>query len=139
MEKYKKLFFRYKEQILYLLFGGFTTVVNFVSFYLMDKLLNGRFYILSVVVAWALAVFFAYLTNRVWVFESENSGFKALMKEIGLFLAARIFSLGFDIGIMYVGVSLLLWNKLLTKILSNVVVVLINYVFSKFIIFKKQK
>jgi putative flippase GtrA len=137
MVKFKELFYKYKEQILYIIFGVFTTLVNISVFYVFNDIINTGLFT-SNLIAWILAVLFAYVTNRIFVFESKNTGFKSVFKEILLFTAARLLSLGFDMGIMYLGVVVLLMNDLLTKILSNVVVVVINYVLSKLIIFKKD-
>ena len=136
MEQIKNLFFKYKEQILYILFGGFTTVVNIVTFTLCADVLDMGTYVANLI-AWILSVAFAYITNKLWVFESKTTDFKSLVREITTFTGARILTLGFDMAIMYVGIDLFNLNKLLMKIVANVVVIVSNYIFSKLFIFKK--
>ena len=78
----KKLIEKYKEIITYVIFGVLTTVVNFVVFRLCEILLGERFYLLSNVIAWAVSVAFAYITNKIWVFESDTKGKKEILKEL---------------------------------------------------------
>jgi putative flippase GtrA len=137
MVKFREVFYKYKEQILYIIFGVFTTLVNISVFYFFNNIINAGLFT-SNLFAWILAVLFAYITNRVFVFESKNTGLKSVLKEMLLFTAARLLSLGFDMGIMYLGVVILLMNDMFTKILSNIVVIVINYILSKLIIFKKD-
>jgi putative flippase GtrA len=137
MKKLLLLFNRYKEIILYLIFGVLTTLVNIVTFYIFNELLSYNLFV-SNLIAWILSVLFAYITNRLVVFESKNKTFKEVFKEIMLFTGARLLSLGFDMGIMYVGVVIILLNDMLTKLISNIVVIVINYLLSKLVIFKKS-
>lgn len=128
---------KYREMINYLVFGGLTTVVNIVSFYIMD--LMGINTYVNNTIAWVLSVIFAYVTNKVFVFESKTSNRKELTKEIGSFFAARIFSYAVDMIGMYIFVSVMMANKMIAKIIMNVVVIVINYVFSKLFIFNQDK
>ena len=91
----------------------------------------------STAVAWLAAVIAAYLTNRVWVFESKAEGFGPLAREFAAFLSCRVATGLADIAIMYVGVDLLRMQPILMKLLANVVVIVGNYLASKFFIFKK--
>ena len=68
----KKLYKKYEEVILYVVFGGLTTLVNFVSFWVFNKILGEKFYLVSNVIAWFISVVFAYVTNKLWVFESKS-------------------------------------------------------------------
>jgi putative flippase GtrA len=137
MEKIKTLFFKYKEQILYILFGVFTTVVNIVVFAICADMMHLDTYI-SNFAAWVLAVTFAYITNKLWVFESKTTDAKELFREIVSFTGARVLTLGIDMVLMFVGVDILHINKLIVKVLANVVVIVSNYVLSKLFIFKKS-
>lgn len=137
MEKIKTLFFKYKEQILYILFGVFTTVVNIVVFAICADMMHLDTYI-SNFAAWVLAVAFAYITNKLWVFESKTTDAKELFREIVSFTGARVLTLGIDMVLMFVGVDILHINKLIVKVLANVVVIVSNYVLSKLFIFKKS-
>ena len=94
----KKLYKKYEEVILYVVFGGLTTLVNFVSFWVFNKILGEKFYLVSNVIAWFISVVFAYVTNKLWVFESKSWAFKILLKEVPEFFAARLFSLGVEEG-----------------------------------------
>lgn len=137
MSKLIRLFKKYREPILYLFFGGCTTLVNFVSYVLATRVLN-----LSVgaatALAWILSVLFAYVTNRRWVFESTARGVSAVIKEMIGFFGARLATGLMDIGLMALFVDRLGFNDLIMKIASNVLVILLNYVFSKLFIFKKR-
>lgn len=137
MTEIKNLLIKYKEQILYLFFGGCTTVVNIVVFALCSDILHMEL-LVSNFMAWVLAVFFAYITNKIWVFESKTETLNELVKEIGSFVFARVVTLLIDMLIMYVGVEILFINKMIIKVLTNIVVIVANYVFSKLFIFKKK-
>ena len=135
---------KYREQLLYLIFGVLTTAVDFgVSFLLY------RFWVDSAnaasvtlhiadVIAWTAAVIFAYVTNRIWVFESQKKGFLPIAKELIGFAGGRVFTLLLQEAIMLVFVTWLGANKYLFRILAAVFVVVLNYVISKLLIFKKK-
>lgn len=131
-----KLYTKYKEIFLYLVFGVLTTVINIVSFWLLNDILKIE-YKISNVIAWILAVIFAFLTNKTIVFESKNKNKEEITKEVITFFIARLFSLVVDMVIMILMIDIININSLVAKIISNVVVVVINYIFSKFIIFRK--
>ena len=143
MEKIKELLVNYRELISYGFFGVLTTLVNWVSYILLVALFGGGDNDTAVVIATAaaqiLAILFAYVTNRRWVFRSKASGFKGVSMEMLRFFAARAVSFVVDIILMYVGVSLLYVDDSLMKILSNVVIIIINYVLSKVFVFKRGK
>jgi len=126
---------KYREQLNYLFFGGVTTLVNIVVLEVFARL--GCPTWLANAIAWVVSVLTAYFTNRKWVFESRSHGTQAL-REFGSFVACRIGTGVMDEIIMVVGVDLLhLWRPGV-KIFSNVLVVILNYVFSKLFIFKKD-
>ncbi|HIT78917.1 MAG TPA: GtrA family protein [Candidatus Faecivivens stercorigallinarum] len=136
METLKTLYQRYREIINYLFFGVLTTVVNYVTYLVMSP-----FFVLTTVptvVAWVLSVLFAYLTNRKYVFCSHSTGRDAL-KEAGGFVTARVMSGVLDVAIMWVFADCIGFNDLVIKLLSNVVVVVFNYVASKLVVFGKKK
>ena len=128
---------KYREVILYLIFGVLTTLVNLISYFLLTDV-AGVNYLFSNVLAWVLSVLFAYGTNRVWVFQSQAKGTAAIIKEMVSFFGARLFSGGLDMGIMFVCVSLIGLPDGVIKILSNILVIVLNYLFSKLWIFKKR-
>jgi len=129
---------KYKELILYVVFGVLTTLVNIVAFIVSYRLI-GCSVLFSNIIAWLLSVLFAYITNRIFVFSSENSGAKAICKEIFSFFIGRIGTGVLDTFLMYITVDVLLLDDLAMKIIVNVIVVVLNFVLSKFIIFKKKE
>ena len=132
----KKLIETYKEIISYLFFGVCTTVVNFVIYFACTNLLDLN-YLLANALSWVGAVAFAYVTNRIWVFKSKNRGIRAIFKEITAFVGCRLLSGVMDMLIMFVGVDLMGISDGITKLITQIVVVVLNYVFSKLIIFRK--
>ena len=133
----KKLFERYKSFIAYAVFGVFTTVVNIVA-YNLCYVHAGMSNTLSNVIAWVLAVTFAYLTNKVWVFDSKSWAWNVLKREVPAFVSCRLATGVMDLVIMYISVDVMHWNAMLMKLLSNILVILLNYIFSKLVIFKKK-
>ncbi len=151
MKMIKILFIKYKELITYVIFGVLTTVVNFFAFWIFTKIFGEDLYLVNNAIAWVVGVVFAYITNKLFVFESKSWDLKVITKEITGFLGARIFSFLVEEGGMLLFISVLgLGKKSLTvlgfaitgqfivKILLAVIVVVMNYIFSKFIIFRKQ-
>lgn len=148
----KKLFQKHKEIITYIVFGVLTTVVNFIVFRLCEIALGKNLYLLSNIIAWAIAVAFAYITNKLWVFESKSFKPSVVLKEIGSFTTARLFSLAIEEGGLLLFVEAFGFGKfgftlfgftvtgqMISKIILAVVVVILNYFFSKYVIFRKKK
>lgn len=138
MEKIKCLYIKYKELILYVFFGGLTTLCNIVSYYIFAHMffLNE---IASTILAFIISVLFAFFTNSRYVFMSKAKGFKQVSNELVKFFGARLFSGGLDVLIMYIFVTLLMFNDIVIKILSNIIVIILNYLFSKLFVFKTKK
>ena len=133
----KGLYLNYKEIINYLVFGGLTTIVNFVAYCIFARAI-GIDEVLSSGIAWVCGVIFAYVTNRIFVFESKKKGFKPIALEMISFYIARIVSLiCCDIVLFYLMVEICHINDVITKLILQVVVIVMNYVLSKFMIFKK--
>ena len=128
---------KYKEALLYLFFGGCTTLINIVTFFVCRQFNLGVD--LSNVIAWVIAVIFAFVTNKLIVFESRNVSSKKVVKETIGFFIARIISLGIDTGILHLMIDYMKISELISKIVSNIVVIIVNYIFSKLFIFKKEK
>ena len=135
-----KLFNKYHEVIMYLIFGVLTTLISLLVYYgLVYTVLNPDNALelqTANVISWIAAVIFAYVTNRKYVFESSN---KNKLKEAGNFVLSRVATLIMDMAIMFVGVTLLTFNDKIIKIISQVVVIVANYVFSKIFVFRKGK
>lgn len=121
-----------KELVLYVVFGVLTTIVNIVVYFLFARVLNVN-YLFSNVLAWFFSVLFAYVTNRIWVFESRNSN---VLKECALFFGGRLFSGAVDTGLMYLFIDILTIGDVISKIVIQVIVVVLNYVISKLVVFK---
>ena len=132
----KMLIIKNKEIIKYLIFGILTTLVNILCFYILDKL-NIDIYINNTI-SWIVSVIFAFITNKLYVFESKSLDIKIIFKEGTSFLGARIFSYFVDMGTIYLLFDGLRINKLISKVVSNIIVIIINYIFSKFIFKKKE-
>ena len=131
----KDMLIKYRSFILYAFFGVCTTLVNIIVYYICSYVLNLST-IISTAISWFLAVLFAYVTNREWVFESHVSNTKEVTKEITSFFSCRLLTGLLDIGIMYICVDILNWNDMIIKMTSNILVIVLNYVASKLIIFK---
>lgn len=141
MDKIKELFVKYKSFIMYAIFGVLTTVVNIASYWFFAHpcgLLDKAGTALPNALAWIVSCTFAYITNRIWVFESKNHALKSVLIEIVSFFACRFATLLLDLGIMWLFVDKIGFNDLIIKIISNVIVIVVNYVFSKLVIFKKH-
>lgn len=119
----------------YLIFGGLTTLLNIFTYKICTFFL-GITYITASVIAWIIAVMFAFLTNKYFVFESQDNNLIKLSKEILLFFTVRVMSLFLDLGTMYLLVSIIKLNDMYAKIAANIVVVIVNYFASKLIIFR---
>ena len=127
---------KHRETILYLFFGAFTTLVNIVSYLFFTRVILFNFMVANAL-AWILAVLFAYVTNKFFVFESKRIEIKFLFKEFLSFVSFRLLSGVVEMLIMYVMIDLLFVNDVILKIFTNIVVIVLNYLFSKMIIFKK--
>lgn len=133
-----KLLKKYKDVISYLIFGGLTTVINVVIYYLLYNSL-GMPNLLSTFCAWLVSVVFAFITNKLFVFESRSWKLRTALYEMAAFFGCRILTGILDMVIMYLAVDVMEWNGTLWKILSNVLVVILNYIASKLVIFKRKK
>ena len=129
---------KYKEMISYLFFGVATTLVNFVVYALMTDLLSLK-PTPSNITAWFAAVMFAFITNKLFVFESKSMKARVLIGEFGAFFAARIFSGIVENGGFWLCVDVLEFNDWIVKIALSVFVVVMNYITGKFIVFRAKR
>lgn len=153
-----------REIITYIIFGVLTTAVNLVTFYIFKKIFisigwegvfnkllgsagwdkalkllgSGTDYLDATVIAWTVAVIFAFVTNKLIVFESKSWKPAVAGKEFVGFIGARLFSLLVELVFMFVMVTLLKWNDFVAKFIVQVIVVILNYVFSKLLFFKNK-
>ena len=121
-----------KELFFYIIFGILTTLVNILVYIFFTRVFSLN-YIVSNVLAWFFSVLFAYVTNRIWVFESDNIN---ILKDIILFFSGRLFSVIVDTALMFLFIDLLLVSDSISKIVIQIIVVILNYIISKFIVFK---
>jgi len=140
MKKIINLYKKYEEIINYLIIGVLTTVVSLVTYYIcVYTFLNPKDALelqIANVISWILSVTFAYITNRIFVFKSKS---KQILKEITSFVGARIITLLLDMLIMFIMVTTLNINDKISKLIVQVVVIVLNYIFSKLFVFKKKK
>lgn len=148
----KKLLEKYRELIIYIVFGALTTLVNYIIHFALRSF-DANYYV-ALSFAWAGAVVFAYISNKIFVFNSKAKGKEAL-REFGLFVGARVFSYGLELVISFLFIDLahadrFVWElsftetvipagELLVKTFAQIFIVLSNYIFSKSVIFKKNK
>lgn len=137
METIRALLRRYQELISYVFWGVMTTLVNYVTYTLLTEGLH-VYYLTGTIIAWTVSVLFAYFVNKLFVFRSRNWAWRVALRELWQMVAARLFSLGLEMAIMWSFVDMLRYNHLVVKLVANVVVVIVNYVLSKFVIFKKK-
>lgn len=140
MEKLKKLwrFLTTPEMISYLIFGVLTTLINILLSGFLYDFLHWNLYVANTL-GWIASVAFAFVTNKLYVFRSKSMEKSIVLRELASFAGARLFSLGVDTLGMGLLVNLWGWNFWIAKIIMNVIVVIINYVLSKLVIFNHKK
>ena len=136
MKTIRALIEKYHAILVYLVFGVLTTAVNYIV-YLPCYNLLGFSATISNMIAWVVAVAFAYLTNKPFVFRSHDWSAKTVVPELTKFVGSRIFSGALETGIIFVTVDCLLWNGNIMKLITSVLVVILNYVASKLLVFRK--
>lgn len=150
MKKIIDLFNKYRELVVYIVFGVLTTVVNLITFYSLESITDVS-YLINNAIAWVAGVIFAFITNKIFVFRSKSWKLSVAGKEAVEFLSARIFSFGVEelglwllvdiIGLASFSMVIFgfdITGELIAKVILAIVVVIMNYVFSKLIIFKKK-
>ena len=136
MGKLRVLIRKYYDILVYLFFGVLTTVVNYIVYLPCYNLLHLSAAV-SNAIAWVAAVAFAYLTNKPFVFKSYDWSAKTVVPELTKFVGSRVASGALETVIIFVTVDLLLWNGNIMKLVTSVLVVVMNYVASKLLVFKK--
>lgn len=137
MSKIIDLIKKYKEIILYLIVGVLTTLISFVVQWIFKDVIPLSMAFLATAIAWFVSVLFAFFANKLIVFEKKEK--KGFFIELALFYGARLFTGLLEIGAMALFVDVLSLNYWAIKIIANIVIIVLNYIFSKFIIFKKSK
>lgn len=121
-----------KETFLYLFFGGLTTLINIIIY--KSLVFFNIDYIVANIIAWIISVIFAFITNKYYVFNKKNTN---LIKEFIKFISSRLGTGLLDLFFMFLTVSIFKFDDFIMKILSNIIVIILNYILSKFIVFKK--
>ena len=128
---------KHQEGMRYLIFGALTTLVNILAYSILYYALHIN-NATSNAIAWIIGATFAYITNKLYVFNSKVNSKKELLKEIVYFYGCRLLTLAVDEGSMILTVDKFGWNALLMKIIANIIVIILNFVFSKILIFKDK-
>ncbi len=140
MDKIKTIYLKYKEIINYLIFGVLATIISLVTYYVcVYTILNPENAVqlqIANMISWIASVIFAYFTNRKFVFESKE---KNKLKEASKFVTARIVTLLIDMLVMFLGVTILKLNDKFIKVISQIVVIVSNYLLSKIIVFNGRE
>ena len=123
-----------REVLAYLVFGVLTTLVNIVAFAILSRALSVGT-VASNIIAWFLSVLFAYVTNRRWVFGTRVD---SVLKEAATFFTGRVGTGVLDTAMMFATVDLFGWNDIVMKVIVNVIVIILNYVISKFLVFRRK-
>ena len=137
----KKMYARYRELVNYAVFGVLTTVVNYIAFWFFSSVvvLSDASTLPANIVAWIISCTFAFITNRIWVFDSDETTKKGIIREAVSFYVSRLATLGVESLIMFVFADVLKFNKFIVKLVANVIVIILNYVLSKLVVFRKKK
>lgn len=148
---FESFYIKNKSVLLYLFFGGLTTLVSILTFWIAELLINADFnisifgslysvkVILTNAVSWICAVLFAFFTNRIWVFNSPTKTWKEFWRQMAAFFGGRFATFLLETVILIVFVSALKFNELAIKILAQIAVLVSNYIISKLIVFKDRK
>ena len=136
IEKIRALVIKHWDIVSYLFFGVLTTIVNYLVYLPLYNLL-GVSAAISNMVAWVAGVAFAYLTNKPFVFKSHDWSMKTVLPELGKFVGCRVASGAMETAIIFLTVDVLGWNGNIWKIVTSVLVVVMNYVGSKLLVFRK--
>ncbi len=139
LRKIINFFSKYDEIIRYLIFGFLTTVISLVVYYFLTfTVINPNNAVLlqvANILSWIVGVLFAYITNRKYVFRSNN---KNKINELCMFSFSRIITLFIDMLIMFIGVSIFKYSDKIIKLISQIIVIISNYLFSKILVFKER-
>ena len=127
-----------KEVLLYLFFGGLSFIVSIASYAYFNVVLEINELIANIF-SWILAVVFAFVTNKIWVFCSKNDSFFEFFREMFSFFAGRLATLGIEEAILLIFITCLSFPSMTVKVVAQIVVILLNYVISKLFVFKGSK
>ena len=126
---------KYKEQLLYLFFGGLTTLLSIVLFWILTRPV-GLNALIANVIGWIICVLFAYVTNRTWVFNNKAHNTAEVIRECASFYIGRLSTLLLEEFVLWIGIDLLQIDSMSVKIFAQILVIISNYVISKVFVFK---
>ena len=135
LRRFVGLYQKHRSVLLYLFFGGLTTLISIVTFMVFDLFLHE---LVANILSWVCAVAFAYVTNRTWVFQSQAKG-AAVIREMFTFVTGRLATLGIEEVLLLVLVTWLAFPGTPVKIAAQFIVLVLNYVISKLLVFRKKK
>lgn len=135
---FEKFYKKNKEMLLYLLFGGLTTIVSIGSYAWFNVGMHINELIANII-SWIFAVTFAYITNKIWVFQSNATGFSGVCQEMAKFYGGRLTTLAIEELVLFIFITLLHGNSVLVKFAAQIIVLVLNYIISKIFVFKKKK
>lgn len=125
------------QTILYVIFGILTTIVNLISYYFFSNIMSIN-YLISNMISWIISVLFAYITNKFYVFNSKDTSKDIIIKEFIKFVNCRLTSGIIEMILLFLLVDMLAVNDIISKLVIGVIVVILNFIFSKLFVFKKQ-
>lgn len=138
MNKLVNIYNRYREQILYLVFGGLTTLISIITYAVFTELADINILIANIL-SWIISVAVAYATNKSVVFRSDKKGVAQVLTEALSFYAGRLLTLLIEEAILFVFIDLAKLPNMPVKIIAQIIIIVLNYIISKVFIFKKTK
>lgn len=137
LRNFQPFYLKFKEPLLYLFFGGLAFFLSLGIFWLLVNPF-GMDALLANIIDWIIVVIFAYLTNRTWVFKDKAHDIKGVIRECSSFMIGRLGTLVMEEAVLWIGIDILDINSMAVKIVAQVMVIVGNYVISKFVVFKSD-
>lgn len=125
-----------KETISYVIFGVLTTIINLTLYYFFSKIININ-YLISNIISWIISVIFSYITNKLYVFNSKDKRMDVIVKEFIKFINCRLTSGFIEVLLLFLLVDIMKINDIISKLAIGVIVVVLNFIFSKIFVFQK--
>lgn len=129
---------KHKEMLLYLFFGGLSFIVSIGTYALFNVMFSINELIANIL-SWVITVMFAFLTNRVWVFNSPTKSTNEFIRQLFAFYGGRIVTLIIEEMILFIFITWLNFSSMIVKIIAQIIVIILNYIISKLVIFKKER
>lgn len=129
---------KYKEALMYLFFGGLAFFLNIILFCLIDRIISINA-LINNIICWIICVFFQFFTNRQWVFNCKVKGKKEFLKQLFNFICGRLFTLAVEEIILAIFIIVFSFDRTMIKLFAQIIVIVLNYIISKWIIFNKKE